>query len=127
MKGSSVILLCQAGNAFSWSNRYRGQQLLQGISKTKSPPWRSWRQHDSFSLLAYGDCQQKCLLPSRDLMACDLRDRRDTGREIWPRICINVSSNTVHYECPWRGFRQGRCNLLRQKVSKGGVPCIRNS
>lgn len=62
--------------------------------------------------------KQKFLLPSRALMAWDLSDRRDIGREIWPRICTNISSKTVCYECPWCGVRQDRCNHLRKKISR---------
>lgn len=53
-------MLCQAGNAFLWSNQYQRQQTeipaalegFNGISDIK----------------------------------------KDIGREIWPRICINISS-----------------------------------
>lgn len=102
----------------------QGSELLQGVYKTKSPPFRSWRHNDKFRLLSY---EQKFLLPSRALMAWDFSDRRDIGREIWPRICINISSNTVHYECPWCGVREDRCSHLRQKDFKAGVLCIKKS
>lgn len=61
------------------------------------------------------------------LMARGLSDIRDIGREMWQRICVNISSSTVHYKHPWCGVRRDGCNPLRQKIFKGGVLCIRNS
>lgn len=107
-----------------FGNRYQGQQLCQANAN----PNHLLRGHTSSMTisgfwLSRGSMQQ-CLQPLRDLAACDLNDRRDIDKEIWPSIYLNISSDTVHYKviyfpkCSQCAVKRKRCNCLKKKFPR---------
>lgn len=60
-------------------------------------------------------------------MASNLSDKRDNEREIGPSICLNISSDTVHYQVIYfpkyslHGVKQDGCDRLGQKVFRKGI------